>query len=114
MIFYEQPTDKWTPYDFKLLEAYQILQDEICPQCGHPVWLCRSDSNRIAFKVNSTVCYAERALQKKRDDAKDKKHRADAKERAEYGKIYYTEPFVPKNVEGGLPTRSEYYDQLVK
>jgi predicted nucleic acid-binding Zn-ribbon protein len=112
MLFYEQPTDPWTPYDFKLLKAYQILQDETCPKCGHPVWLCRTSSNRVQFKVRSAVCQADRALRAAEDNRRDKKDRADGKERREWGKFYYIQPFTPPNVEGGLPTREEFYEEM--
>lgn len=110
MIFYEQPTDPWTPFDFKLLEAYQMLQDELCPKCGHPVWLCRSESNRVQFKVRAAVCYAERALREKEDQSKKPNDREkDRSVRQSWGEFFYTQPFIPENVEGELPTRMEFY-----
>jgi Zn-finger nucleic acid-binding protein len=113
MIFHEQPTDSWTPYDFKLLEAYQMLQDEMCPKCGHPVWLCRSTSNRVEFKVRDATCYAERALREKEDQNKPRNQReTDKSVKAGWGRFYYTQPFVPENVEGELPTRAEFYEEF--
>lgn len=114
MIFHEQPTAPWEPFDFLLLEAYQMLQDEICPKCGHPVWLCRSDSTNVEFKVRDAVCYAERALRETEDRQKDKGSRADKTERKGWGRFYYTSPFVPDNVEGELPTRAEFYTAMSK
>jgi hypothetical protein len=113
MIFHEQPTDPWLPFDFKLLEAYQMLQDEICPKCGHPVWLCRSTSNRVEFKARAAVCYAERALREYEDQKKPRGEREkDRKVKASWGEFYYTQPFVPDNIEGELPTRDEFYSEL--
>lgn len=60
MIFHTPPSDPWEQFDFKLLEAYQILQDETCPHCGNPVWVCRSTNPRIRFKMQKSVCFAER------------------------------------------------------
>lgn len=111
MLFYEQPTDPWIPFDFKLLEAYQRLQDEICPRCGHPVWLCRSTSNRVQFHVREAYCSAERAL-KEKENAGNKK--ISAKDKREWGRYMYTEPYVPESVGGDLPTRREYYEDLAK
>jgi len=112
MLFYEQPGDPWTPYDFKILEAYQILQDEICSMCGNPVWVCRSSSNHVAFKVRETTCYATRAQAEAVDAKKPQNDRAKAKERKTWGVSTYSVAFVPPNVGGELPTRKEYYDSL--
>ena len=113
MIFHEQPTDPWVPFDFKLLEAYQILQDETCPKCGHPIWLCRSTSQGIQFKVKSDVCYAEKALEEHRVSQMKSKDRAEAKKnKAEWGRFFFTQPYNPPNVDAALPTRTEYYETL--
>lgn len=109
MIFYEQPTDPWIPFDFKLLEAYQILQDEMCPKCGHPIWLCRSTDPRVQFKVTANICYAERALREYEDQQKPRTERAEKKDRKEWGAFFSLSPFVPQNVEGELPTRTDFY-----
>lgn len=114
MIFYEQPSAEWVPFDFKLLEAYQILQDETCPKCGHPIWLCRSDSNRVDFKVRSAVCQADKALKLyEAGQIKDRKEKSEAmKDRANMGRYFYTEPYNPPESEGGLPTRRDFYDAI--
>lgn len=116
MIFHEQPTDPWVSFDYKLLEAYQRLQDEICPQCGHPVWLCRSTSNHVEWKVKTGICYATKELEKvKVSKIRDKKQRDEARKQLDHaGEYYYTVPYTPPTVEGGLPTRQEYYDELAK
>lgn len=113
MIFHEQPTDPWTPYDFKLLEAYQILQDELCPKCGHPIWLCRSTSNRVEFKAQEAYCAGERALKEKEDASKSREDKAKPKEKKTWGQFFYTSPYTPPNIEGGLPTRAEFYQEMV-
>lgn len=114
MIFHEQPTDPWTPYDFKLIEAYQILQDELCPKCGHPIWLCRSSSNRVEFKAQAAYCSGERALKEKEYNSasQEERKKVTKSERARWGEFFYTTPFTPPNVEGGLPTRTEFYQEL--
>jgi hypothetical protein len=113
LIFHEQPTEQWTPFDFMLLEAYQMLQDEICPKCGHPVWLCRSESPNVQFRVNGDVCQAERALKTYEDQKKVSTEREkDRKVRNQWGAFYYTMPFVPENIEADLPTREDYYTEM--
>lgn len=115
MIFYEQPTDPWVPYDFMLLEAYQRLQDEICPRCGHPVWLCRSDSNNVEFLVKNDICHAERALKEHEvGQLRGDEKRKALKEKASWGRFTFTVPsvpeYAPKDTE--LPTRAEYYESI--
>lgn len=112
MIFHEQPTAPWVAFDFLLLEAHQMLQDEICPKCGHPVWLCRSSSDAVQFKVQTDYCAGERALREAEDRAKPMKDRADRKEKKHWGEFRYTVPYAPPGQE--LPTRNEYYEELSK
>jgi hypothetical protein len=114
MIFQEQPTEAWVPFDFMLLEAYQMLQDETCPKCGQPVWLCRTSSPNVEFKVRSAICYAERALREAEDLRKERKDRAEKNERKEWGVSYFITPFVPENIEGDLPTRREFYEEMAE
>lgn len=108
MIFREQPGKDWEPYDFALIEAYQILQDEVCPKCGQPIWLCRSDSPRIEFGVEETVCYATRAIEER--NAKSGKDKPTKEQRKEWGRIRYAVPRVPDNETGDLPTRKDFYE----
>lgn len=114
MIFHEQPTDPWIPFDFKLIEAYQRLQDETCPKCGHPVWLCRSGSPNVMFHVRETYCQSERAMREFEDSKKPKNERTKGKDKREWGRIYYTEPAVPHNIDAELPTRREFYEEIAK
>lgn len=108
MIFYEQPTDKWTRFDFLLLEAYQILQDETCPQCGQPVWICRSDSSDVNVKVRTATCNVTAEVEKKRK-AMEKKAQ-NGKAALKPGEYLY--PVVePVPIPGArLPTRREFYE----
>lgn len=90
-----------------------MLQDETCPKCGQPIWLCRSDSNNVAFKVQSDTCFAEKAMKSFEEGRKDKKdQKATAKEKRDWGKFWYTVPYVPPTADGDLPTRNDYYQGL--
>lgn len=112
MLFHEQPTDPWNQYDFKLLEAYQILLDETCSQCGNPVWLCHSDSPNVSFKAYETVCHATKERMRREDSKRDKKDRADAKEKKSWGVATSMLPYKPEYADGEMPTRRQYYEQL--
>lgn len=107
MLFHEQPTDPWQPYDFKLLEAYQVLQDETCQMCGHPLWLCRSTDPNLEFRVQTAVCQAKAALEKA-----DKK-RENNKRELKPGEYAFTVPkMLFKDME--LPTREEWVKNTIE
>jgi len=112
MLFYTQPNLPWEPFDFKLIEAFQILEDETCPKCGQPTWLCRSTDPRVEFSAQDTICYATRAVEERRYAESNKGKSASAKERRSWGLIEFSTPFVPDNIEGELPTRSDYYESF--
>lgn len=104
MIFQKQPSDPWEPFDFKLLEAYQILQDETCPSCGQPVWLCRSTDSNVIVKVRKATCYVTGAMERKKDS--DEKN----KRKMRPGEYYYP---VVDTIDGEqLPTRMDYLKSL--
>ena len=111
IVFHEQPTKPWTELDFKLLEAYQQLQDEICPQCGQPVWLCRSNAQNIEWSVEETTCWASRAVEEKKWKHDHKKGSPKKEDKAEWGRVLYPVPRVPNYLgeTAVLPTREEFY-----
>lgn len=112
MLYHEQPNEPWTEYDFKILEAYQILQDETCNQCGNPVWLCHSEDNRLEFKAVHSTCFATKAHLAAEDSKKKSGEKADKKEKASWGRTTYMKPYIVQNAEGDLPTRWDYYNSL--
>lgn len=94
-------------WDFALIEAFQILEDEKCSQCGNPVWLCRSNSNKFIFEVNNETCYATKALEQHKDGKLPAKDRAKAADKKDWGKFYYTTPkLLP--YEETMPTREDF------
>ena len=115
MVFRVQPDRDWEDLDFKLLEAYQAMEDESCPKCGQPVWLCRSTDDRITWAVDNTTCYSTRALEEKQESRKKKgDKKATADEKKSWGRIEYAVPRVPGHLPEGteLPTRKDYYESL--
>lgn len=106
MLFHEQPTDPWTEFDFLLVEAMQILEDETCRECGNPIWICRNeDASHVGFKVKTSVCYAKAEMDKWQE-AQEKK---DSK-RKNYGQLPYTISYSYD--ESPMPTRRSYYEGL--
>lgn len=110
MIFHEQPSAPWSDWDFSLLEAYQILQDETCPKCGQPSWLCRTTDPRVRFTVHESTCYAEKALMEKADSEKPSKEKAKKGQKAEWGRSRFARAEVNPARGDSLPTRKEAYE----
>lgn len=114
IILYEQPNTKWKPIDFALLEALQVLEQETCGKCGHPIWICRTHDRDVMFQARSYVCQGERAIK----EAEVQKLRGDEKKQAmkdskDWGKSYYSVPILaPQAERTELPTRKEYYESL--
>lgn len=106
MLFHEQPSDPWTPFDFMLVEALQILEDETCSECGNPIWVCRNnEASNVGFKIKTTKCYAKAELDKWRE-VEEKKN----KNKKKYGEMPYIVAYTYDD--GPLPTRQEYYQGL--
>jgi hypothetical protein len=107
MLFHEQPSEPWTPFDFKLLEAYQILQDETCQECGNPIWICRNESaSNVGFKIKIARCFAKAELDKWHE-AQDKKQN----KKKTYGEYPYTVAYTYDD--GPMPSRLSYYQNLM-
>jgi len=71
---------KWSIYDVKLLEAYEMLEEQTCQYCGQPRWVCdsREDTNWLEFKSDIGFCKGkqaqdewEKAEQKRQEKGKD-------------------------------------------
>jgi len=104
MLFHEQPSDPWVPFDFMLLEAYQILQDETCNECGNPIWVCRNeDANWIGFKVKTTKCYAKAEMDKWQE-------KQEKNTKKKYGEIAYVVPYSYDDTP--MPGRRDFYMSL--
>lgn len=113
MVFYTQPNEEWSDLDFKLTEAYQILQDETCPQCGNPIWLCRSTDNRVEWSVNKSVCYASKTVDESEWRASNPKKTPSKSDRERWGTSKYATPRLMPMYDGeDMPTRSDYYESL--
>jgi hypothetical protein len=77
MILHKQPTKPWNEHDFLLLEAYQILEEERCQQCGLPRYICHNESADLRFRIEEDTCAAmvekESYEERKRSSNKDYK-----------------------------------------
>jgi hypothetical protein len=106
MLFHEQPTDPWTEFDFLLIEALQILEDETCGHCGNPIWICRNDdAQNVGFKIKTSTCYANAEMERWRE-----KQEKSGSSKKRHGELPYV---VAYTYDGGdLPTRASFYQGL--
>jgi hypothetical protein len=106
MIFHEQPSDPWIDFDFMLIEAYHMLQEETCGECGNPVWVCRNENaDWIGFKVKSTVCFAKAEMDKWSEAQQKKKNK-----KSKPGVINY--PVAFSYDDSPMPSRMQFYRSL--
>lgn len=108
----EDPFSGWTSYDYRIQEAINIMDREVCKSCGNPVWLCHSADNRIQFDVRVGACYAKAEIEDVEKSGRELKA----------GEYFYA---VPTGVESGrdrktgkmnydpLPSRREAMQKLV-
>lgn len=90
-----------------LVEAFDILESEICHECGNPTWLCRSTERDITFKIDKQVCFAKRALVFA--DAKRNKREMSKEDKDEAGVSYTAYPALQAYSSiSDLPTRTEF------
>jgi len=91
-----------------LIEAYQILQDETCNECGNPIWVCRNeDAHNVGFKIKTAKCFAKAEMdkwQEKQEKSKNSKKR--------YGEYPYIVAYTYDD--GDMPSRRSYYEALVQ
>lgn len=107
------PYGEWSHMDYRLLTAYNQLENETCSKCGNPIWLCHSTDNDIDWNVDTTKCYATEAIEKRRwkDDSANKKKRGGPprEEVSSWGREYHAVPkLLPTSDRENLPTRSEF------
>jgi len=111
MVFHEQPTDPWTPADFKLIEAYQTLEQETCNECGNSLWLCRSEDPTLLFEITTSTCNGKAELEKWHDEEnkKTKKSNGVIPSATPYRLTWVDQKPVKDYV--NLPTRSDFYNE---
>ena len=91
----------WSDQDKRLALAWQTYQDELCKNCGTPVWLGHSADNTIQFEDALTTCYGCQHLQTKNKEEKELPE----------GSTRYVKP-VPASEEDQLPSRAAGYKTI--
>lgn len=98
----KQLSDGWSKVDKKLAMAWTVLQKETCKECGQPLWICRSSDKNLYFSVQKGLCYAKAEIDKWQDKSSNK---------LRDGEYPYV---VPKTHGDKMPTRKQYYDELME
>jgi hypothetical protein len=99
----KQPSDGWSSIDKKLVIAFQILEDETCPDCGTPIWIGHSEDSSVVFDVKSRICYACAEIETQREKESKRKNHKPTKGKKE---------FVVLDDETKQPSREAYYSAL--
>lgn len=102
MILGEDNRKAWSPLDVLVMQAYQIIEDERCGQCGLPRWLCKNADPRLQVRVKIDDCYASQEVKKE----EERRSKDDDKSGVAYPEFYAID---------GTPLhefRALYYEQL--
>lgn len=70
------PHKAWNHWDRLLVEAMQVIEDEKCPQCGLPTWVCENEDNRVVTSVKEHRCSNTRKREKVNAKAQEKAQKA--------------------------------------
>lgn len=103
MILGEDNRKAWSQLDVLVMQAYQIVEDERCGQCGLPRWLCRNEDGRLDLKIRYDDCYATNEIRKAEKDRKEDDTRG----------VAYPE-FVALDGTPLVEFRALYYQQLAE
>lgn len=85
--------------------AFQILEDETCPDCGVPVWIGHSEDEAVEFDVKSRVCYACAEIESAQETEEKRRAKSKTRHRETKGK----KRFITRNEEKAIPSRDSYY-----
>ena len=54
---------EWSERDRTFAVGYQLYQQMLCPECHQPLTVCRDASSDGWFDVETSTCYATKAVQ---------------------------------------------------
>lgn len=121
-MFNQRPKAKveWSVYDVKLLEAYEMLEEQTCNFCGQPRWICdaREDANWFTFRIDVGFCKGKQIQDEW--DAKEQKMRNKEQSQLRDGEFRQLVPHVdggfqyPDVQPGDRPTRKGWLAELEK
>lgn len=80
---------EWSERDRLFAVGYQLYQQMLCPECGQPLTVCRDASNAGWYEVETSTCYATKAVHE---------HTNEPGAKAQPGEILY--PVLSKKEEG--------------
>lgn len=98
----------WGKWDLLLAEAYQILQDERCPQCGLYRWICGNDDEAVQFDVVEESCVAIA----EKDKYIARKYKGDKS--VPVGTVVKPQPYMVDDTRDLMELREPYYKAQYK
>lgn len=107
MIMGTQPSDDWDEYDFLLLEANQILEDERCSQCGLPRWICHNEDSDVRIELTDDTCFVKREI-----DAERELHSKDSNYKEPHGTVSRPQVSSWSGKPLDFVVREQYYKTL--
>jgi len=89
----------YSDMDVLLLQAYQTIQNEKCPQHGGPRWMCDHTDQSLRLRIDDDYCYVKAELEE-REKSRAKKdepgvmlrpvfYSADGRDLSTYRATYY-------------------------
>ncbi|WP_217182694.1 hypothetical protein [Streptomyces sp. AC495_CC817] len=102
MILGEDNRKAWSHLDVLAMQAFQIIEDERCGQCGLPRWLCKNDDPRLQVRIKVDSCYAKQELDKFEEERK----------KGDSGGLAYPEFYTKPDNIPLHEFRALYYEQL--
>lgn len=90
-----------------IAEAYEIMTNERCSQCGYPRWICHNDDGDIGFAIDEDTCFAKRETE--RVDAEKSKGKKDYK--PPLGTVAQPRALRYSGGPLGIETREAYYEK---
>lgn len=99
----------WSDLDVLVMQAYQIIEDERCGQCGMPRWLCHNADQRLMVRVKTDRCMARVEMDEFEEKRQEGKKKGEDEEGAAYPEFY-----LRPDAEGMdlVEFRALYYEQL--
>lgn len=75
MILGEDNRKAWSELDVLVMQAYEILEAERCPDCGYYTWICQSTDPHVDWKVEEVKACDAKIAVKEFDERRKSKNK---------------------------------------
>lgn len=122
VMFNQRPKSKtdWSVFDVKLLEAYEVLEEQTCQFCGQPRWVCdaREDANWFTFKMTVAFCKGKQVKDAWEEKEQELRSKKEPRSQLKHGEFAQLTPEVdggfiyPDKKPGDRPDRAGWLNEL--